>query len=75
MALDTQTGMKISAGVASVLVAGTLVALKLWALGVTGSLSVAASLADSATDLVMSVGAMAALIYAAKPADEVLFFD
>ena len=70
MALDTQTGMKISAGVASVLVAGTLVALKLWALGVTGSLSVAASLADSATDLVMSVGAMAALIYAAKPADE-----
>lgn len=70
MALDTQTGMKISAGVASVLVAGTLVALKLWALGVTGSLSVAASLADSATDLVMSAGAMAALIYAAKPADE-----
>jgi ferrous-iron efflux pump FieF len=33
-------------------------------------LSVAASLADSAMDLMVSLGAMAAIIYAAKPADE-----
>ena len=51
-------------------VAGLLVALKLWALGETGALSVAASLADSAMDLMVSLGAMAALIYAAKPADD-----
>jgi len=50
--------------------AALLVALKLWALGETGALSVAASLADSAMDLMMSLAAMAALIYAAKPADE-----
>jgi len=47
-----------------------LVGLKLWALGETGALSVAASLADSAMDLMVSLAAMAALIYAAKPADE-----
>ena len=51
-------------------VAGLLVALKLWALGESGALSVAASLADSAMDLMVSLGAMAALIYAAKPADD-----
>lgn len=62
--------LNISAGIASVLVAGVLVLLKLWALGQTGSLSVAASLADSAVDLMVSLGAMAAIIYAAKPADE-----
>ncbi len=62
--------MNISAGAASVLVAGTLVGLKLWALGQTGALSVAASLADSAMDLMVSLGAMAAILYAAKPADE-----
>jgi ferrous-iron efflux pump FieF len=50
--------------------AALLVALKLWALGETGALSVAASLADSAMDLMVSLAAMAALIYAAKPADE-----
>ncbi len=49
---------------------GLLVGLKLWALGATGALSVAASLADSAMDLMVSLGAMAALVYAAKPADE-----
>lgn len=69
MALDAQTGMKLSAGTASVVVAGVLVLLKLWAVAATGSLSIAASLADSATDLLMSLGAMGALIYAAKPAD------
>ena len=62
--------MNISAGVASVIVAALLVVLKLWALGATGALSIAASLADSAMDLMVSLGAMAAIIYAAKPADE-----
>ena len=60
----------ISAGLASVLVAAVLVGLKLWALGETGALSVAASLADSAMDLMVSLGATAALIYAARPPDE-----
>ncbi len=70
MNVDGQTRLKLSAGIASVLVAGTLVLAKLWALGETGALSVAASLADSALDLMMSLGAMAALFYAAKPADD-----
>jgi ferrous-iron efflux pump FieF len=51
-------------------VAGVLVALKLWALAETGALSIAASLADSAMDLVMSLGAAVAIVYAARPADE-----
>ncbi|MDB5658990.1 MAG: cation diffusion facilitator family transporter [Cypionkella sp.] len=62
--------LNISASLASVAIAGVMVALKLWAFGATGSLAVAASLADSAIDLMVSLGAMAALIYAAKPADE-----
>ncbi|MEZ5795663.1 cation diffusion facilitator family transporter [Albidovulum sp.] len=62
--------MNISAGLASVSVALTLVILKLWALGATSALSVAASLADSALDLMMSVGGLAAILYAARPADE-----
>jgi ferrous-iron efflux pump FieF len=67
-----QTGLKLamSAGLASVLVAGLLVALKLWAMSETGALSIAASLADSALDLMMSLGAAAAIVYAARPADE-----
>jgi ferrous-iron efflux pump FieF len=62
--------LAISAGLASVLVAGLLVVLKLWALAETGALSIAASLADSAMDLMMSLGAAAAIVYAARPADE-----
>lgn len=62
--------LALSAGLLSVLVAGFLVALKLWALAETGSLSVAASLTDSALDLMMSLGAAAAIVYAARPADE-----
>jgi ferrous-iron efflux pump FieF len=62
--------LTISAGIASVLVAGVLVVLKLWALAETGALSIAASLADSAMDLIMSLGAAAAILYAARPADE-----
>lgn len=62
--------LALSAGLASVAVAGTLVALKLWALWQTGALSIAASLADSALDLLMSLGAAVAILYAARPADE-----
>ncbi len=70
MNLDPASRMNLSAAFASVTVAGVLVALKLWALGETGALSVAASLADSAMDLMISLGAMAVILYAAKPADE-----
>ena len=62
--------LALSAGLASVVVAGVLVALKLWALAETGALSIAASLADSAMDLMMSLGAAGAIVYAARPADE-----
>lgn len=62
--------LNLSAGAASVAVAALLVGLKLWALAATGALSVAASLADSALDLMVSVAAVAAILYAAKPADE-----
>ncbi len=62
--------LNISAGAVSVLVAVCLVLMKLWALGQTGSLAVAASLADSGLDLMISFGALAATIYSAKPADE-----
>lgn len=67
---DGKVRLTISAGIASVLVAGVLVALKLWALAATGALSIAASLADSAMDLIMSLGAAVAIVYAARPADE-----
>ena len=68
--MASEVRLNLSAAAASVCVAGVLVALKLWALGETGALSVAASLADSALDLRVSLGAMAAIFYAAKPADE-----
>lgn len=70
MAEGRGAGLNLSAGVLSVAVALALVALKLWALAETGALSVAASLTDSALDLMISAGALAATIYAAKPADE-----
>ena len=70
MEIEGQTRMNLSAGLISVFVAAALVLLKLWALGETGALSVAASLADSAMDLMVSLGATAALIYAARPPDE-----
>ena len=70
MTQPTLTRLNISAGVVSIAVAATQVMVKLWALGQTGALSVAASLADSAMDLMVSLGALAALIYAARPADE-----
>ena len=70
MPLPQSVRMNMSAGLASVIVAAILVGLKLYALGQTGALSIAASLADSAMDLMVSLGAMAAIFYAAKPADE-----
>lgn len=54
---------------ASVGVAVTLVLAKLWALYVTGSLAVAASLVDSAIDLLMSLGGLWAIRYAQLPPD------
>lgn len=63
------TKLNLSAGIASVAVALVLVLAKLWALRETGSLAVAAALADSALDLMMSLGGLAAIAYAAKPAD------
>ena len=62
--------LNLSAGVASVLVALVLVALKFWALQATTALSVAASLADSALDLLVSMTGLMAIIYAARPADD-----
>ncbi|MBM9595252.1 cation diffusion facilitator family transporter [Roseitranquillus sediminis] len=67
---DRATRLNISATLASVGVAATLVALKLWALAETEALSVAVALADSALDLMMSLGGLAAVIYAARPPDE-----
>ncbi|EYD77426.1 Cobalt-zinc-cadmium resistance protein [Rubellimicrobium mesophilum DSM 19309] len=66
----SDTRLNLSAGVASVTVALILVALKLWALAETGALSIAATLVDSALDLLMSATGLAAIVYAAKPADE-----
>lgn len=67
---DRTLPLALSAGLASVAVAAVLVALKLWALAETGSLSIAASLADSALDLMMSLAAAVAILYAALPADD-----
>jgi ferrous-iron efflux pump FieF len=61
--------LNLSAGLASVTVALVLVVAKLWAFGQTGSLAVAAALADSALDLMVSLGGLVAIAYAAKPAD------
>jgi ferrous-iron efflux pump FieF len=62
--------LNLSAGLLSVAVAFALVLAKLWALAATGALSIAATLADSALDLLMSAGGLAAIAYAARPADE-----
>ncbi len=62
--------LNLSAGLASVSVALVLIGLKLWALGETNALSIAASLVDSAMDLMVSLGGLVAIWYAARPADE-----
>lgn len=67
---EANTRLNLTAGTASVTVALVLVALKLWALAETGALSVAASLTDSALDLIMSLGALMAVFYAARPPDD-----
>lgn len=64
------TRLNLSAGVLSVSVALVLVLAKLWALAETGALSIAATLADSALDLLVSLGGLVAIAYAAKPADD-----
>lgn len=67
---DPDDRLNLSAGLASVGVALALTLLKLWALDATGALSVAATLVDSALDLLMSAGGLAAILYARRPADE-----
>ncbi|AVO36980.1 cation diffusion facilitator family transporter [Pukyongiella litopenaei] len=57
------------AGMASVGVAGLLVLAKLSAFAATGSLAIAASAADSAMDLLVSLTALVAILYAARPPD------
>ena len=64
-----ETRLNLSAGGLSVTVALVLVVVKLWALGQTGSLAIAATLADSALDLIVSLGGLLAIAYAARPAD------
>jgi len=59
-----------SAILASVTVATVLVLAKLWAYAATGALSVAASLVDSGLDLMIALGGLAAITYAARPPDE-----
>ncbi len=70
MDVKSETKLNLSAGLLSVTVAFVLVTAKLWAFGETGSLSIAATLADSAMDLMMSLGGLVAIAYAAKPADD-----
>ncbi|MGB4112378.1 MAG: cation diffusion facilitator family transporter [Yoonia sp.] len=70
MNTQSETRLNLSAGLLSVTVALVLVIAKLWAFGETGSLSIAATLADSAMDLMMSLGGLVAIIYAAKPSDD-----
>ncbi|MBW6418937.1 cation diffusion facilitator family transporter [Celeribacter sp. PS-C1] len=61
--------LNLSAGIASVTVATILVLAKLWALSLTGSLSIAASMADSAMDFLIAAGGLLAIYYAARPPD------
>ncbi len=62
--------LNMSAGLMSVSVAVVLVVAKLWAFGQTDALSIAASLADSAMDLMVSLAGLLAIAYAARPADD-----
>ena len=66
----TDNRLNLSAGIASVCVAAILVVAKLWALSQTGALSIGASLADSAMDLMMALGGLMAIYYAARPPDD-----
>lgn len=62
--------LNLSAGLAAVAVSLTLIVAKGWAWQATDALSVAASLIDSALDLLVSGANLAAILYAAKPPDE-----
>lgn len=64
-AAATRAITRLSVGVAVV-----LIALKAFALGASGSVSILASLADSVLDLVASLGVFFAVRWAALPADE-----
>lgn len=66
----TAKRLNLSAGIASVSVALVLVLAKLWALAQTDALSIAASLADSALDLMVASGGLLAIYYASRPPDE-----
>lgn len=68
--MQTSNKLKLSAGLASSVLALVLVGIKLWALSETGALSIGASLADSALDLMMSLASLAAIAYAMRPADK-----
>lgn len=68
--LRADVQLNLSATLASVSVALILSIAKLWAFAITGSLSVAAALADSGLDLMMSLAGLAAVVYAARPADD-----
>lgn len=70
MSTRQDTRLNLSALALSAAVAAILVTAKAWALLATGALSVAASLADSALDLMVSLGGLAAIAYAARPPDE-----
>lgn len=70
MAVKSHRILNLSSGVASVSVALALVAMKAWALSQTGSLAIAASLTDSGIDLLVSLGGLIAIVYAARPPDE-----
>ncbi|MEM1361960.1 MAG: cation diffusion facilitator family transporter [Pseudomonadota bacterium] len=66
---EAHTRLNLSAAIASVSVALVLVVLKAWAVSQTQSLAVAASLADSVLDLLVSASALTAIAYAARPPD------
>jgi len=60
----------LRAAAASITVATLLIALKGWAQIETGSLAIAASLLDSVLDLMIALANLAAIRYAARPADD-----
>ncbi|MCA0042699.1 cation diffusion facilitator family transporter [Celeribacter litoreus] len=64
------THLNLSAGIASVSVALILVIAKIWAVSLTGSMSIAASLADSVMDLLVASGGLMAIWYASRPPDD-----
>ena len=62
--------LNLRAAKASVFAAMALIVIKIAALVMTDALSIAASLVDSGLDLMMSLGAITAIFYAARPPDE-----